>query len=103
MGHAIIELDGAYLVWSSVVDAPITYGLTEYQLLCWLDEQHGANGRLWWDRVKARVEMTGSSETAYTVEQILSNNRAGPGEIELTKQEIIEAYCRRKPLGEWHA
>ena len=44
MGHCIIQLGEYYLVWSSIVDAPITYGLTEYGLRCWLEQEWGREG-----------------------------------------------------------
>jgi hypothetical protein len=90
-------------VWSSVVDAPITYGLTECGLLCWIEQEWGREGLHWWEKKKKLVEMTGISEELYTVAGVLSNNRAGPSETELTEREIVTAYCERKSIGEWHA
>ena len=103
MGHAIIKLDGKYLVWSSVVDAPITYGLSLWELKGWLQEEYGQVGLDWLEKKQRQIETTGISEQLYTLENLLSGNRAGPNERELTRREIITAYCRRQPLGEWYA
>ena len=94
MGRCIIKLADYYLIWSSVVDAPITLGMSQDQLIDWLETEYGHDGLLWWDRAKPWIEKHGTSEPLYPIETILSNNRAGPNETELSKDEIIQHYCR---------
>lgn len=85
-----------YFEWSTIVDAPITYGLSldeykqyykeEYGLLSF---EHELPQRL------ERVEKTGTSAFNDSVEDIISFNRAGPKESCLTKEELIKFLKER--------
>ena len=70
---------------------------------CYLKREYGQEGLHWWKEAKGLVEMKGISEKGYTLEEVLSGNRAGPNETELTVRELITAYCKRESLGEWSA
>jgi hypothetical protein len=85
-----------YLEWSTIVDAPITYGLSLNEFKDWYLEEYGRKGyEELADRLK-RVEKTGTSCLISNLEDVLSCNRAGPKETELTKEQLIDKYCRRK-------
>jgi len=103
MPHYIIKLETAvgprYLEWSTVVDAPVTYGMpldafTKY----WRKEYGGDADR--GDRLEARlrdVEAKGTdSFSDASVDATIANNRAGAGETRLTKEQIVEYYCLRR-------
>jgi hypothetical protein len=94
MPRYIIKLEEKYLVWSTVVDAPITNGLTLEELTDFIEWQHGQEGLADLpDRLK-RVEESGTSAVGYNVYDIITYNRAGPNESCLTKEELIEKYVR---------
>jgi hypothetical protein len=45
-----------------------------------------------------RVDVCGTSaRDGRTVDDLIECNRAGPGESKLTREEIIEQYCRNPP------
>ncbi len=104
MGHTIIRLElDAYLIWSSVVDAPVGGNIrTREEMLgqltdgrhtfwqrmtrqkaeesmAWVDAQADAGGPVWTDGKQ-------------TTEDLFAWNRAGPGETCLTREELIAAY-----------
>ena len=74
-----------YMIWSTVVDAPVTMMMSLEELL----EEQGTDG------IQARLErcdQNGCSSLRHSLDRILICNRAGDGETELTKAEIIEKY-----------
>lgn len=83
-----------YLLWSTIVDAPISYGelldnfKQAYILLNGLNAERELAGRL------VRVEEKGTSDYFDAdVDETISGNRAGEGKTCLTKEQIIEQYC----------
>ena len=88
-----------YLEWSTVVDAPATRGMsldefTEYHRI-----EYGSIGLEFQDRMN-RVEEKGTSAFDYaSVDEVIEGNRAGDDETCLTKEQIIEIYCRRETNG----
>lgn len=96
MGEYIIKLEGKYLLWSTIVDAPTSYGGTLRQIENHFREQHGERGmRDLPDRL-VRVETKGTSAiNDGDVEDTIWLNRAGPNEAPLNKEEIVEFFVRR--------
>lgn len=97
MPRFIVRIKGYYLDWSTIVDAPVTFGMPlnefrEYHRAEY-SSQHSA-----FDERLARVAATGASAKNSTLEDLLVCNRAGPGEDELTLDEIYTAYCLREPI-----
>lgn len=85
-----------YLEWSTIVDAPITYGMFLADFKTYYAETHGRYTLEELEERLVRVERKGAScigET--TADELLRCNRAGPKESCLTKAEIIETFCRR--------
>lgn len=95
-----------YMVWSTIVDAPATFGMTRQELTEYVREQQGADGLRDLDQSLERVEKYGSSYfEPQSAEEVLSFNRAGYQETELTLDQIIDIYCveQREPRkGEGH-
>jgi len=101
MPHYICKMNGdvvkdwtkgqtCYIVWSEVVDAPITYGMTLEELKDWLVD-NGEDSDL--EARMERVEKKGTSAMDYTsFEEIAKFNRAGPREECLSLEELTEAY-----------
>jgi hypothetical protein len=97
MSHFIIKLDEYYLIWSSVVDAPVTYAFSLDELKEYIKDKYGNEGLRHLPFRLKRVEVQGTSlHYNYTIDDCLSLNRAGPGETRYTKEEIIEHYCIKR-------
>ncbi len=92
MGTYIIKLDNQYLLWSTVVDAPVSYGMKTQNDVALELEMRGQYTRNFPERME-RVEKNGISATDHTLEELFKFNRAGPNESCLTKAEIIAQYC----------
>jgi len=95
MAHYIIKLTRGdkswYLVWSTIVDAPITYGM---KLDAFKRRHLSSDIAKNFEARMALVEKIGVDHEEYkSMDGILSGNRAGPAETCLTKDEIIDDYC----------
>ena len=102
MGKPIIKLGEYYLEWSSVVDAPVTFGMSLEDFKEYYRMMYGEQGMRGLDERLARVATKGTSDFADPdVEATISGNRAGPDEARLTQEEIFITYCLRKPLKDW--
>jgi hypothetical protein len=93
MAHYIIHLDGAYNIWSTVVDSPLfESALTLEQLSYVTKRDHGEHGlRALRDRLD-RAHATGCSSYIEDLDDVISVNRAGPKESRLSKSEFIAKY-----------
>lgn len=100
MGRAICKFTDTegkdyYLMWSTIVDAPVTYGMSKEEMLVWYKEEYGNHGiesltEYDWKRVEENGTMYYGR---VTLDEIISNNRAGKDETCLTKEQILEWYC----------
>lgn len=78
-----------YMEWSTITDSPVTTGMPLEEL----KEQYCDDD--FEDRMK-RVEAKGtSSRLDDSFDKLISGNRAGKNESCLSKEQIIEWYCRR--------
>lgn len=87
-----------YLVWSTVVDAPITIGMTSGELRKWWKKEYGDHELIDFDaRIMPHVKAYGHSATYHkgSVEDLITPNRAGPEESNIGISEIINHYCKR--------
>jgi hypothetical protein len=99
MGRTIIKIKDYYLEYSSIVDAPITFGMTRKEFEQYYRDEYGRNGHLDFESRMRRVDKTGtSSYRELSPEDVIMCNRAGPNECELTIDEIFIAYCLRKNI-----
>lgn len=102
MGWAIFKVDDGsgedrFLVWSSVVDAPIAFALTAEEFTAFVvrDAERVARGDA--ARMLAAARDTGtSSRMVRSLADVICVNRAGPDEARLKEDEIMEFYVRRK-------
>ena len=95
MGKLIVEFGGRYLEWSSVVDAPITYLMSDEQLKEHLLQSYGyEEGLKDFEHRMERVRKHGtSSRLGETKEDLLRHNRAGDKEKRVkTETEMVERY-----------
>jgi hypothetical protein len=92
MGRYVAKLaDDAYVEWSTVVDAPVSWVLSRPRAI-------GEWGHL---RV-LRADKNGTSilddyPAGSTPEEIVRGNRAGPQETEISVDEILRAYDEDNP------
>lgn len=97
MSRYIIKIRGYYLEWSTIVDAPITYGMTLEELKEYIRLEYGRNGLLQLPARLDRVEEYGTScFDGRSVKSVIHDNRAGWNEETLTLDEIYEKYCIRE-------
>jgi hypothetical protein len=96
MGRFIIKLDDWYLEWSTVVDAPVTYGMTRDEFTAYYRDQYGRQGMEGGDFAQRmeRVETKGTSSLLdKSVDETLAGNRAGKDETRITREQIVQSYC----------
>jgi hypothetical protein len=100
MGQFIVKLEGRYLIWSGIVDAPITMGMTLEQLTEYVREE---SGRVGLERLPGRlerVERTGTSAMNHgNVIDTVWLNRAGARESCMTLEQLIDYYVRNGDTG----
>ena len=93
MPHYIVKIDKWYFDWSTVVDAPVTYGMTLEGLKEWYRFEFGEQGMKDLPERLERVEKHGTSAIpSQTVDQLITFNRAGDNEENLSKEMIVEKY-----------
>jgi hypothetical protein len=85
-----------YLEWSTVVDAPITNGMTLEEFEVYYQQEYGEAELKYLEKRLERVEKKGTSSLlgGHTLEDLISINKAGDGETKLSMEEIIQKYCR---------
>lgn len=99
MPEYIIKINEMYLLYSTVVDSPTTWGMSYDDLQVLFKELRGAEGLVELSKRMSRVEEKGTSCYLDTsARDTVRNNHAGPDGIELTLEEIYEAYCLREPI-----
>ena len=84
-----------YLEWSTIVDAPLTEGMSYDDFLAYYQNRYGTEGMHYLPERMERVKTTGTSAREETLDELISFNRAGKNETCFTKEQIIEWYCRR--------
>ncbi len=86
-----------YLIWSTVVDAPITFGLPLDEFEDYIREtQDQEDARYFRDVLLPRLEHnTTTSQMEPTVEELVTFNRAGIDQTTLTLEQIVDFFCIR--------
>lgn len=100
----IIKLDTPvgprYLDYSTVCDAPITYGMTLDEFKTYYRDEYGRAGAKDLDDRLSRVEAKGTSSHIHAnLAALLRSNRAGRGETCLTIEQIVDYYAVRRGKG----
>lgn len=79
MPRYIIKLNDYYFEWSSIVDAPVTFGMKLEDFKEYYQEAYGIERMRDLDYRLERIEMFGtSSVTPTTPWDMIKGNRAGP-------------------------
>ena len=85
-----------YLEWSSVVDAPVTYGADINTFKQYYERQYGKAGMQKLKERLRRVEKQGTScAFGSTLDEMIACNRAGTNECKISKEDILNEYCRK--------
>lgn len=92
-----------YLEWSTIVDAPLSYGMSLEDFKIYYERKYGSDEMGYLQERLDRVDKYGTSSVdGFSVEELISCNRAGTNEGELTKQEIIKRFCYDMPTTHKH-
>ena len=94
MGRFIVKLDSYYLEWSTIVDAPVTWGMSLSAFQDYYLHEYGNSGMKELPARLKRIEESGLSSAIGSFG--IRFNRAGKDEAQLTRNEIIKWYCVRK-------
>ncbi len=88
-----------YMEWSAITDTPATFGLSLEEFKEYYQEAYGTQGMLGLPERLERVDKTGTScyETT-SVDDLIAYNTAGKNDTTITKEQIIEGYCRRNDI-----
>lgn len=95
MGRCLIKIKDLYFEWSTVVDAPVTYGMTLEELKTYVKEKRGTEGLAELPSELENIERQGTScYTNYTLKELLHHNAAGENEKSISINAIYERYKR---------
>lgn len=88
-----------YLEWSTVSDAPRTYGMPLAEFREYMRDEYGRSGCRDLDARIERADVNGTSMMHYscTAKDAFTSNRTGPDESELTYDQIVHKYCVARP------
>lgn len=86
-----------YLEWSTIVDSPVTYGMSLQEFKNYYKEEYGRSGLLDLDQRLALVEKNGisSMNNSHTLNWLLSQHVD-----KLTPEQILQKYCIDRPSEE---
>ena len=112
MGQFIVKLDeGKYVMWSSIVDAPVSYILNrkgivelafEKQISLWDSKYNKASQNYEREQAEVRVKKAdekGTSSYLDTLSHLLTFNRAGSKGTSIGKEKIIKKYTYKEESG----
>jgi len=87
-----------YMEWSTIVDAPVTYGCSLEEFTEYYRAEYGRQGILELNERMKRVEEKGiSAHPPFdNLQSLFKYNRAGEDETCLDKEGILERYCRNQ-------
>ena len=98
MPKFIVHHDGYFFEWSTVVDAPTTYGMRREEFEAYYRERYGTEGeRELPERLGRALHHGTSSINPTSAEDLIAVNRAGPGESDLPFADVIRIYCHERP------
>ena len=93
MARIIIQIKDKFFEYSTIFDAPVTYGMTMQELRNYIKEEYGNEGISILTGRLQRVAMRGTSaQSDLSLEETIYNNRAGENEICITEDEIYDRY-----------
>jgi len=97
MPRYLVKCEEFYIVWSTIVDAPVVICNSKKEILDYWKEKYGSEG------LKELLVFQGKdlSKVPELDDETVSGNRAGRNESELTKDEIYRVYCLGEKIDGW--
>lgn len=87
-----------YMEWSTVVDAPVTYGMSLEEFKTYYKDEYGKQGMDGLDERLNRVNEKGTScMLDKSAEETISFNRAGKNGECISVEEIFRIFCIERP------
>ena len=94
MGVSICHHQGHWFAYSSIVDAPITYGLTADELREWWRDEYGRRDMAHLEtRMERALEYGTDHIRREDLADLIRMNRAGFKGTNLTLDQMIQIYC----------
>jgi hypothetical protein len=94
MPRYIVKIKDRYFDWSTVVDAPVTYGMTLERFREYYRSEYGSDGMRHLDDRLERVEAKGtSSRLDENLKECIGFNRAGENEKQISISQIYKQYA----------
>ena len=94
MSRCILKIKDKYFEWSTVVDAPLSYGMNYLELKKYIKAKYGLEGLKRLPNQLERIAKKGNSfQMTGDIKWLIAGNRAGDDETELNSDEIYEKYC----------
>lgn len=98
MGRIIVKVKDVYCEWSSIVDAPVTSGMSLDELTDYVRWRYGEEGVQELPQRLARVEQNGTSSLeGTTLAELTGFNRAGPHETTLDLDGLYALLTTPEP------
>lgn len=89
-----------YLDWSTIVDAPVTYGLSRKEFDAYYRDEYGRMGMPEYETRMARVDAKGTSSALHASAQEVIHSWAHGFKfktLEALEEAVIEEFCRNRP------
>jgi hypothetical protein len=83
----------SYFVWSTAINCPVTYGMTESECVEWLSYQYNIPGFGYVAEAIARANRSGTNSDLLSLKDLTDYNRAGFDEEHISLDEIYRIYC----------
>lgn len=96
MGRGLVKIKDKFFEWSTIVDAPISWGMSLDELTEHIKRTQGEEGLAVLAGRLERIAKTGTSFYDYTLEELLSFNRAGLNEVSISENEIYKRFQSEK-------
>lgn len=97
MNRVLLHHTGAWLEWSTILDVPVTTGMTRAEMTSYLTGRGEPADEV--ERALDTAERNGTSVRdvrnpgwGMTIDQLLKGNRAGVEEAEMPVEEIVQRY-----------
>ncbi|MCK9154500.1 MAG: hypothetical protein M0P12_00150 [Paludibacteraceae bacterium] len=96
MSRIIVKLKDYYFEYSTIVDAPVTYGMKRDEFEAYYRNEYGKSGMENFSSRMKRVDQKGTSSLYHNcAEETLKTNLAGHNGENLTVEEVYKFYCLR--------
>ena len=99
MPKFIVKLHDYYMEFSTIVDAPTTFGMKRAEFEDYYRKQYGESGMRELPARMERVDANGTSAlNKECVADMMRFNHAGPNERRLSIKQIYESHCLMQPI-----